>query len=103
MDKYEKDLLYMAKKGDIEAYEKLIEAYERKVFSLIFAVIGDRSEAGMVTQDIFVKVYLDIKRNEKVTGITQLIYGVTKKVLKEKCENSNCNIGPGNKLYILLH
>lgn len=87
MNNHENDLFFMAKNGDISAYEKLIEPYERKIFSVVLAAVGNKMEASGFTQDIFVNVFLDLKHEESENKFSLLIYRATRTMLQSKCKN----------------
>ena len=43
--------------GDREAFGRLVERYERRIFNLAFRICGDYEEAMDVTQTVFVKAF----------------------------------------------
>ena len=43
--------------GDREAFGKLVEKYERRIFSLAFRICGEYEDAMDVTQTVFVKAF----------------------------------------------
>ncbi len=43
--------------GDADAFEKLVEKYERPVLSTIYRYVGDRVAAQDVAQEVFLKVW----------------------------------------------
>ncbi len=43
--------------GDREAFGRLVEKYERRIFNLAFRICGDYEDAMDVTQTVFVKVF----------------------------------------------
>jgi RNA polymerase sigma-70 factor (ECF subfamily) len=53
----EKELIRRSQEGDGEAFGQLIERYKSKVFNLAYGVIGDRSEADDLAQEVFIKAY----------------------------------------------
>ncbi len=53
----EKELVRRSQEGDGEAFGQLIERYKSKVFNLAYGMIGDRSEADDLAQDVFIKAY----------------------------------------------
>src|SRR5512135_3533304 len=53
----EKELIRRSQEGDGEAFGQLIERYKSKVFNLAYGMIGDRSEADDLAQDVFIKAY----------------------------------------------
>lgn len=50
-------VLNKAKAGDIESFEKVILAYERKIFNYIFGIVRQRQDAEDLAQETFIKVY----------------------------------------------
>lgn len=51
------ELVKQAQKGDIKAFELLVQRYQQKVGGVISKLIKDYHEIQDVTQDVFVKVY----------------------------------------------
>lgn len=45
MSNTEKELINRAKKGDIEAFEQLIEGCQKKVFNIAFRMLGNYDDA----------------------------------------------------------
>lgn len=61
-DDRESLLLVKASQGDIEAFEELINNYERLVFNVVLRKIGDYEEAKDITQETLIKVYKNIEK-----------------------------------------
>lgn len=61
MENVERDLFRMAKKGDISAFEKLMEAYHKKIFNIALKVSANREEASELAQQVFLKAYKSIR------------------------------------------
>ena len=51
------ELVRQAQKGDIKAFELLVQRYQQKVGGVISKLIKDFHEIQDVTQDVFIKVY----------------------------------------------
>jgi RNA polymerase sigma-70 factor (ECF subfamily) len=51
------ELVKQAQKGDIKAFELLVQRYQQKVGGVISKLIKDYHEIQDVTQDVFIKVY----------------------------------------------
>jgi len=51
------DWVRKAKKGDIASYQKLYDAFARRVLNFIFRMVNSPEEAEDLTQDTFVAVY----------------------------------------------
>ena len=50
-------LVIAAKNGDMDAFEALVERYERRVYTIAARMLGDREDARDVAQDAFLRVY----------------------------------------------
>lgn len=53
----ENGLINEAKKGDLEAFNRLVLAYQDVVYRQGFYLLGDEDAASDVTQDVFIKAY----------------------------------------------
>ena len=51
-----------ARAGDRAAFDRIIERYQRRIFSLAYHMLADRDEAADVAQDCFVRAYRAIGR-----------------------------------------
>ena len=51
------EVIKLAQKGDLAAFEKILLDYERKVFSFIFRMVNNIEDAEDLTQDTFIKIY----------------------------------------------
>ncbi len=57
----DEDLVNRAKAGDIEAFERLVEKYESRVYSLAMRILQNPHDAQDVTQQTFMNVVENIK------------------------------------------
>lgn len=81
-------LFLKAKRGDIEAYEKLIEPYELKVFSAAFNAVGSRELASHLAQEVFVIIFRSIKYIEDESLLPVWIYKTIRRVCKDNKNES---------------
>ena len=51
------DLVRETRKGDIEAFQRLFQKYHRRVYNLIYRMVGNEADAADLTQEVFVRVY----------------------------------------------
>lgn len=56
----EESLLARARQGDLEAFERLAAAYERKVYNLAYRLTGNHDDASDVAQEALIKVYTSL-------------------------------------------
>ncbi|MCX7748555.1 MAG: sigma-70 family RNA polymerase sigma factor [Clostridia bacterium] len=76
----EKHLLIKAKNGDIEAFEKLIGEYQKKVFNIAFRMVGNHDDASEIAQEVFLKVYKSLKSFKEEASFSTWIYRITTNV-----------------------
>ena len=62
MDNLEPHWLDLAKKGDVNAFTNIVEAYQRPVYNLCYRMLGDGYEAEDAAQETFLRAYHNIKR-----------------------------------------
>ncbi len=58
----EASLLARAQAGDVRAFERLSSAYADRVYMLLLRLLGDRSEAEDVTQEVMLRAWQGIAR-----------------------------------------
>lgn len=58
----ETDLVVAAQKGDLEAFNQLVLAYQDRIFNLAARILGDNDLAGDITQNTFLTAYLNLPR-----------------------------------------
>jgi RNA polymerase sigma-70 factor (ECF subfamily) len=52
-----KNLLNSAKKGDIDAFEKILLLYEKAIFNHIYRIVSNKKDAEDLTQETFIRLY----------------------------------------------
>jgi RNA polymerase sigma-70 factor, ECF subfamily len=80
MSENEKDLLSKSKKGDIEAFEKLIEGCQKKVFNIALRIIGNYDDACELSQEVFIRIFKSIKNFKEESSFSTWVYKITTNV-----------------------
>lgn len=92
----EKDelLVALAQKGDLTAYEALVQRYQHKVFNLASKMVNNREDALDIAQEIFMQIYIALPGFRGESVFSTWVYRVAsnkcldflrkKKVEKEK-------------------
>jgi len=60
----DEELVLLSKNGDTDAFNRLVDRYERTVYNLCFRLLGDRSAAEDATQEAFLSAYRALPRFE---------------------------------------
>lgn len=64
-------ILEIRKGGSKSAFQKLIQLFEHKVFTMCFRIIGNREEAEEAAQDVFLVCYRKLNKLEDETKFPQ--------------------------------
>lgn len=77
-------ILRKAQTGDEQAFSIIVHAYERPVFNYVLRLVGDRSLAEDLTQEVFIRVYQGLPGFSLRSRFTTWLFQVTKnRVLDE--------------------
>ena len=76
MENIGKDILICVKNGDIDAFEYLVTCYEKPVYNYIVRVIKETTHAKDITQDTFIKIYLNRKKIDSDKNIKSWIFTI---------------------------
>lgn len=60
MSDSERLLFRSARHGNVEAFEKLTEAYQKKIYNIIFKTCGSHN-ASELTQEVFVRLFKSLR------------------------------------------
>lgn len=72
----EADLIREAKKGNEQAFTKLVRAYEGTVYSFAYKVCRDSDKASETAQDTFINVYQKLKQFDGRSKFSTWLYSI---------------------------
>jgi RNA polymerase sigma-70 factor (ECF subfamily) len=72
----EKRLVESARQGDTDAYRRLVEGYQDRLFGLIFSMVPNREQAEDLTQEVFVKAYFALASFEGGSAFYTWLYRI---------------------------
>ena len=72
----DEELVTLAQKGDQSAFEELVDRYKQKAFRIAFDFARDREEAKDLSQDAFLKAYINIKKFDGRSGFYTWFYRI---------------------------
>ncbi len=78
MDRSDNQLIADYFKGDEKSLEVLIKRYLKAIYSFVYRYIGDFQEAEDITQDVFVKVWKNLKRFDRNKKFKTWIFSIAK-------------------------
>ena len=77
-------VLRRAQKGDERAFSLIVRAYQVPVYNYVLRLVGDRSLAEDLTQEVFLRVFQGLPRFSSRSKFTTWLFQVTKnRVLDE--------------------
>lgn len=95
-------LVDSARKGDRQAFGKLVERYQRRVYALAFGILRNREDAWDVAQEAFVKAYRNLDRFEGTaafyTWLYRIAYNLSIDTLREKRRRDNVDLEETRKV-----
>lgn len=87
----EKQMISRAKKGELTAFEALVTAYERRVFSLAFRFSNNEQDAQDITQEVFLRVYRSLKSFRGDSGFSTWLYRITANICIDHARTAKGN------------
>jgi len=70
-------LIKFAKEGRLEAFEALISKYKDRVYNISFSFTANHSESDDISQNVFLKVYSNLKSFEEKSAFSTWLYRIT--------------------------
>lgn len=69
-------LVHKAQKGDVEAFEELICAYEHRIYNIAYKMMGNPEDAMDVAQEALLKIYKSLKKFKNQSTFSTWVYRV---------------------------
>jgi RNA polymerase sigma-70 factor (ECF subfamily) len=72
----EKDLILKAQKGDRDAFSRLVEAHEAKIYALSFKYMQNTHDASDAAQDAIIKIFINIAKFRFNSAFSTWVYRI---------------------------
>lgn len=72
----DENLIIRAKEGDREAFDELYHAYKRPILNYLYRFIGNRHCAEELTQETFIRAYVNLHRYEPRAKFSSWLYRI---------------------------
>ncbi|OGS34588.1 MAG: hypothetical protein A2474_04645 [Elusimicrobia bacterium RIFOXYC2_FULL_34_12] len=76
----EKELISKAKDGDVYSFERLISQHQKKIYNVIYNMIGDESEAYDISQEVFIKAFKYMKEFRGDSTFFTWLYSIARNI-----------------------
>jgi len=70
------DLVIQAQKGDVHAFDELVERYHGRIYGLTYNMTSNREDAEDLTQEVFVKAYEALPRFKGKSSFYTWLYRI---------------------------
>lgn len=77
----DRELVERYRKGDVEAFDILVERYEKPLFSFIYRLIGNKTTAEDIFQEVFTRVIKSIPRYRHQKRFANWLYRIANNLI----------------------
>ena len=72
----DRDLVLAARQGDVDAYNRLVSRWEKRVYNYLLRVVKNREDALDLSQETFLKAYRSLARLEDAERFAQWLFRI---------------------------
>ena len=83
----ESDLLRLAKRGDLDAFEQIVLRHERRVLALALRLTGSLEDSKDAMQETFIRLHRKIGSVDATRSVGPWLYTVTVNVCRDKARS----------------
>ena len=73
----EDEIIKKAQDGPVDAFERIVELYQNKVYSLVCHMMKNQNEVEDIAQEVFIKIYKNINKFQGKSSFYTWIYKIT--------------------------
>lgn len=70
--------------GDLDAFELLVDKYEKRMFNIAYRIAGDLEDAAEIVQDAFFSAHRNLKNFEQKSRFSTWLYSITVNTAKNR-------------------
>jgi RNA polymerase sigma-70 factor (ECF subfamily) len=78
------EIVSLCKKGDHDAFEVLVNKYQKKILNIAYRMLGDYDEACEIAQDAFVSAFKNMKHFREEAQFSTWIYTIVVNLSKNR-------------------
>ncbi len=72
------ELMLRVKKGEISAFNQILEKYQRPIINFVYRFLGSKEKAEEITQEVFLRIYLARGRYRPRAKFSTYIYRIAR-------------------------
>lgn len=73
-------LVEALRRGEPEAFERLVLTYQHRIFSIALRMLGDRGDAEEVAQEVFLRVHRSVREFRGEAKLSTWLYAITSRL-----------------------
>jgi len=77
--------------GQPNAFDELVERYQRRLLNFVYRTIGDRERAEDLVQEVFIRVHRHLHRFDQTKKFSTWIYTIASNLAKNELRNRSRN------------
>jgi RNA polymerase sigma-70 factor (ECF subfamily) len=85
----EQSLVERCRKQDLEAFGKLVDAYQNRVFGFVRRMIPNPDEAADVTQEVFIRAFQNFARFDGRSSVRTWLFRIAHNLCIDRARRSN--------------
>lgn len=79
----DQEIIQLCKQGDRDAFNVLVETYQKQVFNIAYNMLSDYDDASDAAQEVFIKVYRSITSFKEQSAFSTWLYRICSNVCKD--------------------
>ncbi|MDD3642166.1 MAG: sigma-70 family RNA polymerase sigma factor [Candidatus Krumholzibacteria bacterium] len=83
----DEDLILLVQEGNNQAFDILVDRYKNRLYSYLFRLIGDESEAEEYAQEAFVRAYMHADKYRTVARFSTWLYTIATNLVRNRIRN----------------
>jgi len=83
----DEDLMLLVQEGTSQAFDVLVGRYKNKLYSYLYRLLGDASEAEEFAQETFVKAYVHADKYRTIARFSTWLYTIATNLVRNRLRN----------------
>lgn len=96
LSKPDNELVALAQRGDLEAFDELVSLHQDRVFALAYRMLGNADDAGDIQQDTFVRAWRSLRKFRGNAAFPTWLHRITVNLcISQKRRRADVQMEPG--------